>query len=60
MIAAMPSIFKRLLNTTEHKRSTHWMRLRGAASTGKKAKRAIHREERRQTKIQIRQALDSI
>lgn len=56
----MPSILDCLLNQPGHRKSTHWLRVRGADSRGKKAKRAIHREERRQTKAQIRQALESI
>lgn len=56
----MPSILDRLLNNTEHRKSTHWLKVRGAAGTGKKAKRAIHREERRITKHQIRAAMESL
>lgn len=57
----MRSILDRLVsNTGEFKQSTHWLRIRGAASTGKKAKRAIHREERRETRRQLRDALNSI
>jgi hypothetical protein len=56
----MRSILDRLINQPGHRKSTHWLKIRGADSKGKKAKRRIHREERRATKAQLRQSLDSI
>lgn len=46
-----------LFDHPDCKRSTAWARIRGAACTGRNAKRLIHRRERRQTRKQILQAL---
>lgn len=44
----------RKLADPHHKKSTLWLRLRGASSTGKKAKRMIHRTERHESRQELR------
>lgn len=56
----MKTLHPCILSTSDHKKSTRWLRVRGADSTGKKAKRAIHRHERHESRLQIRQALQSL
>ena len=48
-----------ILSTSDHKKSTRWLRVRGADSTGKKAKRSIHRHERHESRHLIRQDLET-
>lgn len=54
------SPLNRILNASSGKfvRGNHWLRIHGAASTGKKAKRSLHRQERHETRQILRKALE--